>query len=201
MIKHFSFVHRGYYHYRYSLPNTDTLNNGFLSLKNYLETLHKICPNEYFQSGPRSSQLKFNLNVDKLEIKGHEISQLAKKAIETNGNTHTNIQVFFLNNDKKTIASEIPIWFEPHEIKESDYSLNTDKPLTGHIDLLRKEDNKIWVWDYKPNAEKEKYASTQIYFYTLMLSKRTNIPLKYFRCGYFNEKIAYVFKPENGRLH
>jgi hypothetical protein len=29
-----------------------------------------------------------------------------------------------------------------------------------------------------------------------MLSKRTGIPLNNFRCGYFDDKNAYVFEPE-----
>ena len=124
---------------------------------------------------------------------------MTKKAIELNGKSHTNVQVFLLNNDKKTIAVEIPIWLENNEMKE--FNFKEKKHLTGHIDIIRKENNNIWVWDYKPNAEKQKYASTQLYFYAAMLSKRTNIPLKEFRCGYFDENIAYMFKPENGRLH
>ena len=54
----------------------------------------------------------------------------------------------------------------------------------------------MWVWDYKPNAQKEKYAKCQTLFYAIMLSKRTGIPLERFRCGYFDEKTAFVFKPE-----
>lgn len=200
MIKHFSFDHGWWYHYKLHSRNSRILNSNFLTLKNYLENIHETCPNEYFKSGPRTSQLKFNLNIEKLEIKGHEICQLTQKAIEQNGKSHTNIQTFFLNNDKKTIASEVPIWFETNELKELNYLINKEKPLTGHIDLLRKENGKIWVLDYKPNAEKEKYAATQLYFYSIMLSKRTKIPIENFRCSYFDEKIAYIFKPENGRL-
>ena len=199
MIKHFSFAHGQYYHYRYHLTNLNSLNNGFSTLKNYLETIHKTCPNEYFKSGPRSSQLKFDINIEKVEVEGHELSQMTQKAIELNGKSHTNIQVFLLNNDKKTLAVEIPTWLENNEMKE--FKFKEKKPLTGHIDIIRKENNNIWVWDYKPNAEKQKYAPTQVYFYALMLSKRTNIPLENIRCGYFDENIAYLFKPENGRLH
>jgi hypothetical protein len=73
-------------------------------------------------------------------------------------------------------------------------------PLSGHIDVLRLEDGKIWVWDYKPKAEKEKYATTQTFFYSLMLSKRTGIPLDKFMCGYFDEKTSFVFKPDQKYL-
>jgi hypothetical protein len=61
---------------------------------------------------------------------------------------------------------------------------------------LRIEDGNIWVWDYKPNAAKERYAATQVQFYSMMLSKRTGIPLEKFRCGYFDEDIAFAFRPQ-----
>ena len=70
----------------------------------------------------------------------------------------------------------------------------------GHIDVLRVEDGAIWVWDYKPNASLEKYAATQVFFYALMLSKRTGIPLEKFRCGYFDSYNCYMFKPEEFML-
>ena len=50
------------------------------------------------------------------------------------------------------------------------------------------------------NAINEKYASTQVLFYALMLSKRTGIPLEYFRCGYFDNLNCYLFKPEDCSL-
>ena len=75
-----------------------------------------------------------------------------------------------------------------------------NEPLTGHIDLLRVDNNKIWVWDYKPGALKEKYAATQTYFYALMLAKRTGISLDNFRCGYFDTAHALMFKPKEEML-
>ncbi|MEK6816177.1 MAG: PD-(D/E)XK nuclease family protein, partial [Nanoarchaeota archaeon] len=99
-------------------------------------------------------------------------------------------------NDNQTIAMEIPIWMMPNELDCFRPLLKSDEPLTGHIDVLRIQDGKVWIWDYKPNAHLEKYASTQTYFYALMLSGRTGIPLEKFRCGYFDKYYAYVFKPE-----
>ena len=83
-------------------------------------------------------------------------------------------------------------------MRQKEYSkiLNDNFPLTGHIDLLRIENNKVWIWDYKPNADNEKYASTQTYFYALMLSKRTGIPIENFMCGWFDTANAFVFKPK-----
>jgi len=158
------------------------------------------CPNEYFEVGPRGSNLKFNLGLDVKEITGHEISTLTRHGLKENEarftSNHSKVQMFMLENDDKTIAIEVPIWLEPSEIKHYNQLFNSDDSLTGHIDLLRMEGGKIWVWDYKPNAKNEKYAVTQTYFYALMLSKRTGINLENFRCGYFDSNYAYVFKPE-----
>jgi ATP-dependent exoDNAse (exonuclease V) beta subunit len=103
------------------------------------------------------------------------------------------VQSFLLERDEHTIATEIPIWLKPEEMPDNLFPI--EEPLTGHIDLLRLENNNVWVWDYKPNAFKEKYATTQVYFYSLMLSRRTGIPLAHFRCGYFDSAYAFIFDP------
>jgi len=125
---------------------------------------------------------------------------LTRYGLENNegryNSNHSKVQVFMLENDDKTIAVEVPIWIKEEEIENYNEVFKTREPLTGHIDVLRLEDDKIWIWDYKPNAQREEYATTQTYFYALMLSKRTGINLEKFRCGYFDSCYAYVFKPE-----
>ena len=164
--------------------------------------MFKECPHSYFNSGPRSSGLRCKLDQDLIEIKGHEVSNLAKIGGETNflryNTAHSRVQVFMLENDKATIATEVPIWLTGNELDAN--VLKIDQPLTGHIDILRLEDGNLWIWDYKPDAADEKYAATQVYFYALMLSKRTGINLDKFRCGYFDEDIAYMFKPRKDIL-
>ena len=138
--------------------------------------------------------------VDPVNITGHETSKLAAHGLEENKErfktAHSKVQVFMLENDNNTIAMEVPIWLHHKELELYNSLFGTDLPLSGHIDVLRIEDGKIWVWDYKPNAHREKYASTQVYFYALMLSTRAGVDLDHFRCGYFDDKFAYVFKPE-----
>jgi hypothetical protein len=202
MIKNLVLNHKGgYYNYKIHNIKLNKLCNGFTSLKNYLDNMFVNCPNEYFNSGPRSSGLKFVLNNLKLhQISGHEVSDLARQGLNANKDrfkeAHPKIQVFMLENDNNTIAMEIPIWVNQDELSDFTNIFKTNSPLTGHIDILRIEDGKIWIWDYKPRAYEEKYASTQVYFYALMLSKRTGLSLDNFRCGYFDDKYAYVFKPE-----
>ncbi len=190
----------GLYIYGYhSLKANLLCNNGLDSLKGYLADLFKQCPDQYFFNGPRSSSLKFKLPVDLIEVRGHEMSVMARHALEVNHErfhaNHPRVQMYLLENDSKTLAMEVPLWIQNHEIEHYVETFRTIAPLTGHIDLLRIDDGKIWIWDYKPNAAREKYAATQVYFYALMLSKRTGIKLEHFRCGYFDSHYTYLFQP------
>ena len=207
VIIHKSFDHKGgWYHYRiHSLKMSNLCKDNLLPLKFYLEEIFKNCPHEYFYSGPRSSSLKFKLNhLDLKRVRSHELCELTRLGLEKNGDRystgHSKVQVFMLENDKNSIAAEIPLWLMPNEASFYQSLFRTDEPLTGHIDLLRIEDGKIWVLDYKPNAVLEKYAATQVYFYALMLSKRTKIPLEKFRCGYFDSEHCFVFKPDECKV-
>ena len=205
MIKKFIFLHSNI-PYRYSLHNIkiDDLSNGFSSLKDYLSNLISNCPNEYFENKNRSSTLRFKLNVNLKNDYENEICLLANYGLELNKerfpSNHLKVQMFMLENDKKTIAIEVPIWFEQNELINFRGILKNDEPFTGHIDILRIEDNKIWIWDYKPNASKEEFAATQTYFYALMLSKRINLSLDNFMCGYFDKDVAYVFDPSEVKV-
>lgn len=203
MIIHKSLSHGWFYHYRIHVPKTDELcNHKFSPLNEFLHSTYEKCPDDYFLKGPRGSALKFKLDVDLKKIKGHEVSHLAEKGLnEARFKTaHTNVQMFMLQNDLKTISVETPIWMFENEMKNFQKLLSSAEVLTGHIDALRVEDGKIWVWDYKPNAHKEIYAPTQVNFYSLMLSKRTGIPLENFRCGYFDDELAFVFKPQENPI-
>ena len=200
MIKHTSMKHGWYYFYRiHTQKALNLLNNkDFISLNNYLEEMYNSCPHNLFTIGPRSSSLNFNLSIDQTEIKNHETSILASQALSNMDNyktNHSKVEVYMLERDNKTIAVEVPIWLNHDELKLFNKLFSTEEPLSGHIDILRIEDNKIWIWDYKPKAHKEKYAHVQTLFYAIMLSKRTGIDLKHFKCGYFDEYTSYVFNP------
>ncbi|MCF7872483.1 PD-(D/E)XK nuclease family protein [Candidatus Woesearchaeota archaeon] len=193
----------GYYHYRIHRHKTEKLcQPQYKKLKDYLHKMLTNCPHEHFLKGPRSSILKFKLN-SKLKNESNQVEILARIGLDSNyyDEAHMNVQMFMLAYDEKTIAIETPIWLQPNELENYEEIFKTNLPLTGHIDLIRIEnDGKIWIWDYKPNAHREKYADTQTYFYALMLSKRTNIPLKNFMCGYFDTKNTYIFDPNKIKL-
>jgi len=200
MIQHVSLDHGWYYHYRLHNEKLGLLKgNGYSNLHKYLHSVFDNCPQEPFVTGPRSSKLKFSLGIEPRQIDNHEVSHLAKEGLAWNKfrDAHSNVQVFMLSFDNKTIGVEVPIWLRAEELGRKYGELfNSKEPLSGHIDVLRLEDDKLWIWDYKPNAAKEKYASTQTFFYSVMLSKRTGIPLDKFMCGYFDEHTSFVFKPK-----
>ncbi len=208
VIKHCSFDHKGgWYHYRIHQSKCKLLeSNGYKQLKGYLDRLFEDCPSHPFFLGPRSSALKFDIKgLDLRVVQGHEVSGLARFGLEVNkerfNTNHSKVQLFMLENDDKTVAVEVPIWLHSDEIENYSTIFGTEEPLTGHIDVLRIEKDKIWVWDYKPNAHRERYASTQVYFYALMLAKRTNLGLNKFRCGYFDQNRAYIFNPDGCLIH
>ena len=198
-IRHTSLNHGWFYHYRIHMPKTEKLcNNGLSSLQVFMEKMLTTCPDHYFQSGPRGSALRFDIETKKVRIDGHEVCRLAELGLKHGRykTAHSNVEVYMLENDLKTIGVELPIWLLPHEMELYRKFFDCEEPLTGHIDILRIEEDSIWIWDYKPNAEKEKHAGCQLLFYAIMLSKRTGIPIERFRCGYFDENSAFLFKPE-----
>ncbi|MGV8086662.1 MAG: PD-(D/E)XK nuclease family protein [Candidatus Woesearchaeota archaeon] len=198
MIINKSFKHGWWYHYRiHSLKTQDLCSNGLSSVLHYLYDVKDNCPDEYFNTGPRSSQLRMKFDINPVEVSNHEVCALAQSGLQEDRYTtaHSNVQMFMLQNDTKTISIEVPIWIKNEELCDYNHFFNTTDVLTGHIDALRIEDGLVWVWDYKPKAHKEKYACTQTNFYALMLSQRTNIPIDNFRCGYFDDKLAFIFKP------
>jgi hypothetical protein len=167
-----------------------------------MDKMHEACPDHYFLSGPRSSALRFDVNTKHIRVDGHEVCRLAELGLANGGyrTAHSNVEVYMLERDAHTIAVEVPIWLLPGELEIYHALFDCEEPLTGHIDILRVEDGLVWIWDYKPHAEKEKYANCQLLFYALMMSKRTGIPLEKFRCGYFDEKTAFVFRPQLEQL-
>jgi hypothetical protein len=199
MIKHISMKHGWFYFYRlHTLKASSLIKDEFNELNKYLENMFHSCPHDYFTIGPRSSSLTFDINIDQKQVNNHETCYLASEALEKMNNykaNHSKVEVFMLEKDNSTIAVEVPIWLNHYELEVYDKLFSTKEPLSGHIDILRIEDNKIWIWDYKPKAHKEKYAHVQTLFYAIMLSKRTGIDLKHFKCGYFDESTSYVFNP------
>lgn len=195
MILSKSLKHGWYYYYKLHKETLDELDtNGYTELKSFLLKVRQRenRPEPRFTEGPRSSQTELPLDIP-TESTDHMVCDLASIGLESDyyKDRHMNVQMFMLAYDTQTVAMEIPVWFKspPESIPGSEY-------LTGHIDLLRIEDDTIWVWDYKPKAHLEENATTQTLLYALMLSDCTDIPLSHFKCGYFDQQNAYIFEPK-----
>ncbi|SRR6266542_1120253 len=68
------------------------------------------------------------------------------------------------------------------------FDLNFERAeVTGHIDFLQIRNVRIHILDYKPVAREETHAHVQPTIYALVLARRTNLPLKFFKCGWLDE--------------
>ena len=174
------------YLYQYHNSKIHFLKN-YPKLKEYLIKVKDTCPNNLFENSERCSKtdLKLNLNLRLKNNNACKLTDLVLKSIKDNKKRHKVLQDFMLRNDTATIAVEIPVYL----------NLN-NKLLTGHIDFLQLRFNKIHVLDYKPEAEKEKHAQSQVYLYAKALSEITKIPLYKFTCAYFDEKNYFEFEPD-----
>lgn len=199
-IRTHSFKHQWFYRYRVHYPRLDDVNP---TLSKFLTAAFENCPNHIFQnSGFSCSKCKTDLGIKLKHHTEHELIDLAKRSREYDSvkDRHENLQKYFLDSDRKTIAVEIPLWAESNEFRDYEDVFKTSDSLTGHIDLVRYVSGsgskfRVEIWDYKPGAYNEKYAATQVFLYAFMLSLRTGIAFPNILCGYFDEVDAFTFEP------
>ena len=194
--KIYGFDHKPIYRYRLVSSRAELFPNG---LERYLNALFENCPNHlYSKKTFRGSKEEMMIDVDIKHTDSHPLITLTKASRDFTEfkSRHENVGKYLLDNDPKSVAVEVPIWVECGEFKDYEDVFGSRLTMTGHIDLLRlDEDGKIAVWDYKPNAYKEKKAHVQTFLYAFMLSVRSGIPLSRFRCGYFDEIDVFTFNP------
>ena len=109
---------------------------------------------------------------------------------------------FMLVNDSANVAVEIPVFLTRDDVayyqqNRFDLDFETDV-ITGHIDFLQIRNGHIHILDYKPDARKETHAHVQLTIYALALARRANLPLKAFKCAWFDEKDYFEFFPLTG---
>jgi transposase-like protein len=117
-----------------------------------------------------------------------------------NKDRHPSVQDFMLANDSSTIACEVPVYLTAEEIayyKAAGFFIalpESTKPITGHIDLVQARNGFIHLLDYKPNARQINPVN-QLVVYTLALASRTRLPVKAFKCAWFDELDYFEFFP------
>jgi transposase-like protein len=117
-----------------------------------------------------------------------------------NKDRHPSVQDFMLANDSCTIACEVPVYLTAEEIayyKAAGFFIalpESAKPITGHIDLVQARNGFIHLLDYKPNARQIDPVN-QLVVYALALASRTRLPVKAFKCAWFDELEYFEFFP------
>jgi hypothetical protein len=70
----------------------------------------------------------------------------------------------------------------------------SDRPITGHIDVVQAGNGFIHLLDYKPVASHIDPVN-QLVVYALAFASRTGLPVKVLKCAWFDEKDYFEFFP------
>jgi len=196
--------HKQIYNLRTHGDKLSRLAGPFPSLVSFLEEMHENCPPEPFFSGPRSSSIHAGPVPVYDQLETHLRCEHTSQGLQVNANRfaehHEQVQVYMLENDACTVAMEVPLWIDYQEAGVFQTLMTTDQFLSGHVDVLAIEEGLVWIWDYKPNASKERWVHVQLSAYALMLSHRTGISLENIRCGYFDDQSCFTFTPRQAHI-
>jgi len=174
----------------------------FVGLQPYFDNIHTNFPHELFVSSEqRSSKFPAKLRP-KLEHKENHATRTAALVLPTSLNNrkrHETLQRFMLINDSVTVAVEIPIYLTSADLayyRHHGFAIDFESEvITGHIDFLQIRNGYLHILDYKPDARKETHAHIQLTIYALALARRTGLPLKNFKCAWFDENDYFEFFP------
>jgi ATP-dependent exoDNAse (exonuclease V) beta subunit len=185
-------------------PHTHA-NLDFSSLKKYLASIEIQFPHNLFQATEhRSSKFPADIHppVTRKENHATRLAGLVLPTSPNNKKRHETLQRFMLINDSVTVAVEVPVYLTRDDIayyRSRSFELDFETyVITGHIDFLQIRNGHIHILDYKPEARKETHAHVQLTIYALALARRTSLPLKFFKCGWFDEKDYFEFYPLQG---
>ena len=137
--------------------------------------------------------------------KENHATRLAALVLPTalnNRKRHETLQRFMLVNDSVTVAVEVPVYLTRDDIayylsRGFDVGFESDV-ITGHIDFLQIRNGHVHILDYKPDARRETHAHVQLTIYALALARRAGLPLRFFKCGWFDERDYFEFFPLQG---
>ncbi len=145
-----------------------------------------------FEVLPLTRSEKQNLAID--------LAALGLLLARKNRDRHGSIQDFMLANDSCTIACEVPVYLTAEELgyyKSKGFFVTlpeSPKPITGHIDVVQARNGFIHLLDYKPKA-RQIDPINQLVVYALAFASRTRLPVKVFKCAWFDEKDYFDFFP------
>jgi PD-(D/E)XK nuclease superfamily len=143
--------------------------------------------------------VRLSAAIPRKENYATKLAALALQIAPSNKKRHETLQRLMLLNDSAMIAVEVPIYLIPVDFAYFHSRGFTfpfgEHPITGHIDFLQLRSGFLHILGYKPEARKEKHAITQLTIYALALSRRTGLPVKAFKCAYFDKRDYVEFFP------
>jgi PD-(D/E)XK nuclease superfamily len=194
-------VHHGKLDHLFSFPYHRT----YRPIRDYLvaDVPSADFPHQLFtrEDRERSSQYPVILQaeVTRKDNYATKLAGLALQIAPSNSKRHETLQRLMLLNDSATIAVAGPIYLTPDDFTYCQSHGFTfpfgSNPITGHIDFLQLRSGFLHILDYKPEARKEPHAVTQLTIYALALSRRTGLPVKAFKCAWFDERDYFEFFP------
>lgn len=191
MFKHSGMV----YDFKYHKPKLEAYGK-FSGLKKFIFSLSRGVDERYFTAeNERCSHAKKEISSN---IKVFDNTRLSKvtgsilKVVKNNRQRHSIVENLMLNCDRDTVAVEVPVWY---------WDKQQNIGICGHIDILQVKFGKVWILDYKPNADKENVdkVASQIFSYAVGLSFRAGISLRDIACGWFDGNKMYVFDADKVR--
>ena len=187
-----NFHHRQVFPFSYHIPKVNIHSKKFPGIKRYINWVERSLPDRMFLEGPRMSTYKTSdsLKPKKISNISPRLTQLALERASHPNSPHTSVENFFLVNDSSTVATEIPVFLNPGEIKQ----VNIHVPITGHIDILQARFDHIYVMDYKPDLNHPENHSTQLRLYGEAISKRMNIEKEKISLMAFNEHSVFEYR-------
>jgi PD-(D/E)XK nuclease superfamily len=210
MIRSFLLRHKQVYRFQVHRAKLELLlqnahHHHLAPARDYLEEVGEDFPHGMFQTSEhRSSKFPTTvaIPITRKENYATRLAALVLPAAIANKKRHETLQRFMLVNDSATIAVEIPVYLTKEDItyyRDRGFKLDFENDfITGHIDFLQVRDGYLQILDYKPDARKEKHAHVQLTIYALALARRANLPLKYFKCAWFDEEDYFEFFPLKG---
>jgi hypothetical protein len=210
IVRGYTLEHKQVYRFQVHQAKLDILNSSahlqsFVGLKAYFDTVGPTYPHRLFTDAVhRSSKFpaQFHPPITRKENHATRLAALALPTSPNNRKRHETLQRFMLLNDSVTVAVEIPVYLSREDqtyYRNCGFDLGFESDaVTGHIDFLQIRNGFLHILDYKPDARKEKHAHVQLTIYALALARRANLPLKMFKCAWFDEKDYYEFFPLQG---
>src|SRR5690348_7675901 len=210
IIRALELEHRQVYRFQLHRAKLDILlqspdHSAFASLRDYFRQIETNFPHNLFtEAEHRSSKFPAELRP-RVERKENHATRMAELVLPTSLNNrkrHETLQRFMLINDSVTVAVEIPIYLTTTDLayyRHHKFALDFEaEVVTGHIDFLQIRNGHLHILDYKPEARKETHAHVQLTIYALALARRTGLPLKLFKCAWFDENDYFEFYPLTG---